>query len=47
MQRWGGVTPGPVSLLALIVGSIAPDIDGTGVITRGTMPGTITVGGAP
>ena len=33
-----GVTPGPVALLAFIVGTLAPDIDGQGVITR---PGRI------
>jgi membrane-bound metal-dependent hydrolase YbcI (DUF457 family) len=36
--RIGGVTPDAVSLLAFIVGSLAPDIDGQGVITR---PGRI------
>jgi inner membrane protein len=36
--RVTGVTPDGVGLFAFIVGSLAPDIDGTGVITR---PGTI------
>ena len=36
--RVSGVTPDAVGLLAFIVGSLAPDIDGEGVITR---PGTI------
>ena len=36
--RVTGVTPDAVSLMAVIFGSLAPDIDGTGVITR---PGTI------
>ena len=36
--RVSGLTPDAVSLLAFIVGSLAPDIDGQGVITR---PGTI------
>ena len=36
--RVGGPTPDAVSLLAFIVGTLAPDIDGQGVITR---PGTI------
>jgi inner membrane protein len=33
-----GMTPDAVSLMAIVFGSLAPDIDGTGVITR---PGTI------
>jgi len=33
-----GVTPDPVGFLAFLTGSLAPDIDGEGVITR---PGTI------
>jgi inner membrane protein len=36
--RVTGVTPDAVSLMAIVFGSLAPDIDGTGVITR---PGTI------
>jgi inner membrane protein len=36
--RVTGVTPDAVGLMAVIFGSLAPDIDGTGVITR---PGTI------
>jgi inner membrane protein len=36
--RVSGVTPDAVGLLIFIVGSLAPDIDGEGVITR---PGTI------
>jgi membrane-bound metal-dependent hydrolase YbcI (DUF457 family) len=32
--RVSGLTPGAVSLLAFVVGSLAPDIDGQGVITR-------------
>lgn len=36
--RVSGVTPDSVGLLAFIVGALAPDIDGEGVITR---PGTI------
>ena len=36
--RGSGLTPDAVSLLAFIVGSLAPDIDGQGVITK---PGTI------
>ena len=36
--RVSGLTPDAVSLLAFIVGSLAPDIDGQGVITK---PGTI------
>jgi membrane-bound metal-dependent hydrolase YbcI (DUF457 family) len=36
--RLAGMTPDAVGLLAVIFGSLAPDIDGTGVITR---PGTI------
>ena len=36
--RVSGVTPDAVGLLALIVGTLAPDIDGNGAITR---PGTI------
>ena len=36
--RVSGVTPDAVGLLAFIVGTLAPDIDGNGVITR---PGTI------
>ena len=36
--RVSGVTPDAVGLLAFIVGSLSPDIDGEGVITR---PGTI------
>ena len=39
--RVSGLTPDAVSLLAFIVGSLAPDIDGQGVITR---PGTILRG---
>ena len=36
--RVTGVTPDAVSLMAIVFGSLAPDIDGKGVITR---PGTI------
>jgi inner membrane protein len=36
--RVTGVTPDAVGLLAFLLGSLAPDIDGEGVITR---PGTI------
>ena len=36
--RLGGPTPDAASLLAFIVGTLAPDIDGRGTITR---PGTI------
>ena len=36
--RATGITPDSVGLLALIVGTLAPDIDGNGSITR---PGTI------
>jgi inner membrane protein len=36
--RLGGVTPTAVELLAVIAGSLAPDVDGNGSITR---PGTI------
>ena len=39
--RIGGLTPDAVSLLAFIVGTLAPDIDGNGSITR---PGTILRG---
>ena len=39
--RVGGLTPDAVSLLAFIVGTLAPDIDGNGSITR---PGTILRG---
>lgn len=37
--RLTGVTPNAANLLCFIVGTLAPDIDGTGVITR---PGTIS-----
>ena len=38
LGRATGITPDSVGLLALIVGTLAPDIDGNGSITR---PGTI------
>ena len=38
LGRTTGITPDSVGLLALIVGTLAPDIDGNGSITR---PGTI------
>ena len=38
LGRVAGETPDAVNLLVLLVGSLAPDIDGNGAITR---PGTI------
>jgi len=38
LGRLGGVTPTAVELLAVLAGSLAPDVDGNGSITR---PGTI------